>query len=37
MEPIIELTETDLDQVCGGQADTAACISSTDGVCVCLE
>lgn len=37
MEPIIELPETDLDEVLGGQAEPAVCVTTVDGDCVCRE
>ena len=36
MEDILELTETELDSVVGGQgSDPSTCAATPDGVCVC--
>jgi hypothetical protein len=36
MEEIVELTETELDTVVGGQgSDPSTCATSPDGVCAC--
>lgn len=35
MEKILELTDTELDTVVGGQGDVSTCAASPDGVCVC--
>ncbi|RDI35443.1 bacteriocin-like protein [Lentzea flaviverrucosa] len=35
MEEILELTDTELDSVVGGQGDVSTCAVSPDGVCGC--
>lgn len=35
MEPVLELPEADLDEIHGGQAEQAVCLTSVDGDCIC--